>query len=191
MLSRVQLFATPWTNSSSVYGVLQARLLEWVASPFSRESCWPRDQTQVSTLQADSLPSEPLGKSLVIFLVFKGGSWDHCFTSLTQIFSVYVQWSYTSTFCYFQCSSCLYVDVDFYHFPSAPRTFKKHFCVIHVCWWWILSAYICFPSFVKDFFAGNIINSGQFFFQYFKMLFYLISCIFLLCCMPSNFLIWW
>ena len=33
---------------SSVYGILQARRLEWVASPFSRESSWPRDQTWVS-----------------------------------------------------------------------------------------------------------------------------------------------
>ena len=29
------------------YRVLQARVLEWVAVPFSRESSQPRDQTQV------------------------------------------------------------------------------------------------------------------------------------------------
>jgi len=33
---------------SSVYGILQARILEWVAIPFSRESSQPRDGTQVS-----------------------------------------------------------------------------------------------------------------------------------------------
>ena len=33
---------------SSVHGILQARMLEWVAIPFSRRSSWPRDQTQVS-----------------------------------------------------------------------------------------------------------------------------------------------
>ena len=32
---------------SSVYGILQARILESVAIPFSRESSWPRDQTQL------------------------------------------------------------------------------------------------------------------------------------------------
>jgi len=31
-----------------VYGILQARILEWVAFPFSRVSSQPRDQTQVS-----------------------------------------------------------------------------------------------------------------------------------------------
>ena len=33
---------------SSVHGVLQAKILEWAAVPFSRGSSWPRDQTQVS-----------------------------------------------------------------------------------------------------------------------------------------------
>ena len=31
-----------------VHGILQARILEWVAIPFSRGSSQPRDQTQVS-----------------------------------------------------------------------------------------------------------------------------------------------
>ena len=33
--------------SSSVHGILQAKILEWVAIPFSRESSQPADQTQV------------------------------------------------------------------------------------------------------------------------------------------------
>ena len=33
---------------SSVHGILQARVLEWVAIPFSRGSSWPRDRTQVA-----------------------------------------------------------------------------------------------------------------------------------------------
>ena len=32
----------------TAHGILQARILEWVAFPFSRESSRPRDQTQVS-----------------------------------------------------------------------------------------------------------------------------------------------
>ena len=32
----------------SVHGILQARILEWVATSFSRGSSWPRDRTQVS-----------------------------------------------------------------------------------------------------------------------------------------------
>jgi len=32
----------------TVYGILQARILEWVAIPLSRGSAQPKDQTQVS-----------------------------------------------------------------------------------------------------------------------------------------------
>ena len=32
----------------TVHGILQARILEWVAFPFSRGSSQPRDRTQVS-----------------------------------------------------------------------------------------------------------------------------------------------
>ena len=42
----------------TVYGILGARILEWVAFLFSRGSSQPRS----TTLQADSLPSEPQGK---------------------------------------------------------------------------------------------------------------------------------
>ena len=41
----------------TVHGILQARILQWVAFPFSRGSSQPRDQTQESTL-----PAEPQGK---------------------------------------------------------------------------------------------------------------------------------
>ena len=36
--------------SSSVHGILQARILEWVAISFSREYSWPREWTQVSCI---------------------------------------------------------------------------------------------------------------------------------------------
>ena len=36
------------TMDYRVHGILQARILEWVAFPFSRESSQPRDQTQAS-----------------------------------------------------------------------------------------------------------------------------------------------
>ena len=37
-------------SDSSVHGVFQARILEWVTIPFSRGSFQPRDQTQVSCI---------------------------------------------------------------------------------------------------------------------------------------------
>ena len=47
---------------SSVHGILQARILEWVAIPFSRGSSRLRDWTQICTLWADCLSSELSGK---------------------------------------------------------------------------------------------------------------------------------
>ena len=57
---------------SSVHGMSQARILEWVAISFSRESSWPRDGTLLTQgwnpcflhilyWQADSLPLRHLG----------------------------------------------------------------------------------------------------------------------------------
>ena len=37
----------------TVHGIFQARLLEWVAVPFSRGSSQPRDQTQVSDIAGE------------------------------------------------------------------------------------------------------------------------------------------
>ena len=52
-LSRVRLFATPWTAARQAplsVGILQARILKWVAMPSSRASSQPRDRTQVSCI---------------------------------------------------------------------------------------------------------------------------------------------
>ena len=45
-----------------VNGILQARILEWVAFPFSRGSSQPRIKPGSPALQEDSLPAEPQGK---------------------------------------------------------------------------------------------------------------------------------
>ena len=52
---------------SSVHGIPQARILEWVAISFSRESSRPRNQTQVSCIAGrfftDWAPREAQGHS--------------------------------------------------------------------------------------------------------------------------------
>ena len=47
---------------SSVHGILQTRILEWAAIPFSRGSSQPRMEPRSPLLQAAALPSEPPGK---------------------------------------------------------------------------------------------------------------------------------
>ena len=91
-LSRVRLFATPWTPGSSVHGIFQARVLEWGAIAFSDFSAelltnyrkdnvilcklvLPDDMTPVRTMgilchhRSDSLLTEPQG-SLVYTVVY-------------------------------------------------------------------------------------------------------------------------
>ena len=45
---------------SSVHGIFQARILEWVAISFSKGSSWPEPKSP--SLWADALPSESPGK---------------------------------------------------------------------------------------------------------------------------------
>ena len=61
LVTQLCLFATPWTGAHQVplsIGILQARILEWVAMSSSRGSSQPR----FPVLQTDSLPTEPPGK---------------------------------------------------------------------------------------------------------------------------------
>ena len=48
---------------SSVHGTSPARMLEWGGIPSSRGSSYPGVEPRSLALQADSLPSEPQGKS--------------------------------------------------------------------------------------------------------------------------------
>ena len=48
---------------SSVHGILQARILEWVAISSSRGSSQPRDRTRVSHTTGIFFTTEPPGKS--------------------------------------------------------------------------------------------------------------------------------
>ena len=82
LLSHVRLFVTPWVvvcQAPLSLGILQARILEWVAIPFSRGSSQPRDRIPGSpALQADTLLPGPPGmcsvnvvKSMISFhLIF-------------------------------------------------------------------------------------------------------------------------
>ena len=54
---------------SCVHGILQGRILEWIAIFFSRGSSRPRDRPRSPTLQTNSLSSKPPGKVLTKMLV--------------------------------------------------------------------------------------------------------------------------
>ena len=80
---------------SSVHGILQARILEWVAIPFSRGYSDPRIEPGSPALQADSLPSEPPGRPNSI--LHKCNYFDLCyFTAKT------LKLPYRSVYCLYR-----------------------------------------------------------------------------------------
>ena len=82
-LSRVWLFVTPMDCSpprSSVHGILQARILEWVAMFSSRGSSGPRDQTGISCIAGRLFTTEPPGKAVLRWILF-----SHYFLSHTRL----------------------------------------------------------------------------------------------------------
>ena len=54
---------------SSVHGILQARILEWVAIPFSRRSSWPRNRTQVSCITGGFFTLWAIGEAPYMIIV--------------------------------------------------------------------------------------------------------------------------
>ena len=58
----LEIYAAIYT----VHGILQDRILEWVAFPFFRDLPNPGIKPKSHTLQADSLPAEPQGKPIFL-----------------------------------------------------------------------------------------------------------------------------
>ena len=76
---------------SSVHGVSQARISEWVTISFSRGSSWPKDWTQVSCIADRFSTTESTGK--LIYLGCAGSSLLHRF------FSSCSEWGLLSSYC--------------------------------------------------------------------------------------------
>ena len=63
LLSCVPLFAT--SMEYAVHRILQARILEWVVFPFSKDLPNPEIKPRSPTLQGDALPAESQGKPCI------------------------------------------------------------------------------------------------------------------------------
>ena len=85
---------------STVHGIFQARILEWVAISFSRRSSWPRDRTWVSCVVGRCFPIWAtrdweitnvdrlhlnVTRSHVSFFLFFTALGPHCFVWLQQM----------------------------------------------------------------------------------------------------------
>ena len=86
---------------SSVHGISQARILEWVAISFSRRDSWSRDQTHASCLAGVFFTIEP--PSLPIY---------YCICPFNFITYVYFN-IWLSFFIIFECSLLLKFIINF------------------------------------------------------------------------------
>ena len=83
-------------SGSSIHGILQAGILEWIAISSSRGSSWPRDWIELGSpaLQADALPSEPPGNIIweSLIILFYASRLFYCKTEV--IILTLVKYSY-------------------------------------------------------------------------------------------------
>ena len=118
---------------SSVHGILQARTLEWVASPFPRGFSQLREPGS-PTLQADSLPSELPGKpcQLVSHVWLFGTPWT---VSCHYVFMIHL-WSQCTSLALTTSLKSKFVFCLPYHLqPDEWQTFpfnmfKTNFCFV-------------------------------------------------------------
>ena len=86
----------------TVHGILQARILEWVAVPFPRDLLNPGIEPRSPTLQADSLPAEPQGNPRILEWVAypfsSGSSWPRNWSRASCIASgFFTNWAIRET----------------------------------------------------------------------------------------------
>ena len=99
---------------SSVHGILQARILEWEAIPFSRGSSQPRDQTSVSCI----------GR----WILYQCATWEaqrnHCFMSVSAFIRLHF-------FFFFKNIHHCIPDAQQYLWIEYSRFLVNKFCWIH------------------------------------------------------------
>ena len=112
-----------------VHGILQARILEWVAVPFSRGSFQPRDWTQVSCITADSLPAEPTGKpkntGVVAYPFSRISSWPRNWTRVScPAGGFFTSWATREALAWWSQSYLEEAHVAKDHSESGPQSYN-------------------------------------------------------------------
>ena len=136
---------------SSVHGIIQARILEWVAMPFSRGSSWPRIWTRISYIS----------RQILYHLSHQGSPWHfkEYFKSLPfstlpspWLISLYLQyttvlqcvllwlWCVVCVFVLFACSfgPCVCVPVCLPHYMDRQIQRRDFICCLQTSWVQIL-----------------------------------------------------
>ena len=90
---------------SSVHRILQARILEWVAVPFSRRSSQPRNSTQVSCIAGEFFTVWATREAQSIFYASKYFQWKKVFRKICiDKITIWSQYTFL-----FTCTYLIYV----------------------------------------------------------------------------------
>ena len=106
---------------SSVHGILQARILDWVAIPFSRGSTWRRDWTWVCSV-AGRFP-EPPGKPLLLYPEMSRSptsDFPWCWTNSHCSLSLHFAWPVNSAWRRSRSLFTLHITSLSHHIPLDP-----------------------------------------------------------------------
>ena len=95
--------------SSSVHGIFQSRILEWVATSSSKGSSWPRIKPTSPTLQVGSLPLSHQGSPRMCLKKFSCNSSEKF--SVTHTFSLCSCPLLSQALCYTNKCMCLHVHI--------------------------------------------------------------------------------
>ena len=140
---------------SSVHGILQARMLKWVAISHSRGSSRSRDQTHtpyVSCLAGRFFTTEPLGKPTILMTIHRKQSSSALFLTtnwyIIVVFLNWVIWKCNTEFNIIPVDWC----INFYAFfvPFYLYIFIFFFVGVRECgevWKWFLSDHVELPQF--------------------------------------------
>ena len=97
---------------SSVHGILQASIVDWVAISSSRGSSWPRDRTFISCLAGRFFTTESPEKSARVY--------THIYKYFICKYSYYIKLNMSSHRCLRVCSITTWILVD--SIPAPPRS---------------------------------------------------------------------
>ena len=113
---------------SSVYAILQARILEWVAIPFSMGSSWPRDWTWVSCTAGGFFTDWDTREARLVRYLLTKGYLELLFPGRTpHVCCGLALWNVTSVKCVRLTSVCVMADFSSWRISAGAECPKALF----------------------------------------------------------------
>ena len=108
----------------SVHGILQARILEWISMPFSRESSQPRDGIQVSCIAGRFFAVWATREAIYRCVCIHTHTHTHTHTHIHTLYMFL--YTYTVYVCVYICMCiCIYIYTVEYYSAMTPDSLTR------------------------------------------------------------------